>query len=170
MTKLRMMVAGVTLLASVACAEMPAGFLEFLWGTRAETLTEEFLTKRCTSYTGFSDRGGFAICHHYRVEGLNVPTLRFDFEPGDRLAGYGMTVASTSYPALRRQAVARFGNPSVRTAFLWFGEQLFWAWEGGDARLIQKCADQVACLEVRSPTLVQKAREQEQSRQSQSPF
>ncbi|MDP3769092.1 MAG: hypothetical protein Q8S13_13845, partial [Dehalococcoidia bacterium] len=116
MARLLAAVGGVTMLASMAHAEMPNGFAEFPWGTRAAVLTQQFLTKRCASYTGFSERGGLAICHYYRVEGLNILTVRFDFEPDDLLAGYGMSVARNSYSAIRRQAMERFGAPSVRTS------------------------------------------------------
>ena len=170
MARLGVTVAGLVLFASLAHAEMPNGFAEFPWGTRADVLTQQFLTKRCVSYTGFSERGGLAICHYYRVEGLNVLSVRFDFEPDDLLAGYGMSVARNSYSALRRQAIERFGAPSVRTAFLWFGEQLFWTWEGGEARLIQRCTEEAACLEVRSLALLQKGREHERSGRPQNPF
>lgn len=169
MARLWLAIFGVVLLGSVAHAEMPNGFAEFPWGTRADALTQQFLTKHCGSYTGFSDRGGLAICHYYRVEGLNILTVRFDFEPEDQLAGYGMSIARNSYAAIRRQAIERFGAPSVRTAFLWFGEQLFWSWDGGEARLIQKCTDEAACLEVKSLALIQK-REQDRSRPGQSAF
>lgn len=170
MARLGVAVVGVTMLASIAYAEMPNGFAEFPWGTRADVLTQQFLAKRCTSYTGFSERGGLAICHYYRVEGLNILTVRFDFEPDDLLAGYGMSVARTSYRVIRRQAIERFGSPSVRTSFLWFGEQLFWTWDSGEARLIQKCSEEVACLEVRGIALIQKRREQERSRRNENPF
>jgi len=170
MARLWLTLVGAVLLASIAHAEMPNGFAEFPWGTRADVLTQQFLTKRCASYTSFSERGGLAICHYYRIEGLNILTVRFDFEPNDLLAGYGMSVGRNSYSAIRRQAIERFGAPSVRTSFLWFGEQLFWTWDGGEARLIQKCTDEAACLEVRTLTLVQKAREQERARGSQSAF
>jgi hypothetical protein len=58
MKRLGAAVVGVVLFGSVAHAEMPNGFAEFPWGTRADVLTQQFLTKHCGSYTGFSDRGG----------------------------------------------------------------------------------------------------------------
>jgi hypothetical protein len=169
MARLWTTLAGLVLWGSTAHAEMPTGFAEFPWGTRADVLTQQFLVRRCGSFTGFSSRAGFSLCHYYRVEGLSILTVRFDFEPDDQLAGYGMSIAPNSYAALRKQVIERFGPPGVRTAFLWFGEQLFWAWDGGEARLIQKCTDETACLEVKTLVLIQKL-EQERSRRSPSPF
>lgn len=153
-------------LASTARAEEPKGFAEFPWGTAAEALRENLLTKRCQSYIDYSRAGGSSHCGRYLVEGLSVAHLRLDFEPENSLAGYYMVVARHSHPTLRTLTLQKFGQPTTRSSLFGFSEQLFWDWDGARAVLIQRCGSETSCLEVKTLPLIRKS-EQEAARQRQ---
>ena len=163
------LLAGILItLASVAHGAEPTGFADFPWGTTAEVLREKLLTKRCESYQP-ERSGASALCHRYRVDGLSVVLLRLDFEPADSLAGYYMLIARYSYRTLRGLINERFGKPTSRRAVLWFGEEMSWVWEGGQATLIERCGEETSCLEVKTLPIIRK-REQERARQSENLF
>ena len=151
----RLVLAILLLVVSVspAFAQAPTGFTEFPWGTAPSVLREQLVARRCKRTTE-SARSWFSIqCHDYLVERLSVPLLRLDFEPASSLAGYSMVVARASYPALRELALQRFGRPTSRTGIPFVGQQMWWAWPGVSATLIEKCEDETSCLEVTTAAL-----------------
>ena len=147
-----------------AFAEPPRGFAEFPWGTAPATIRQEFLPARCRS-TSESRQPWYSIeCRDYKVEGLSIPLLRLDFEPADSLAGYYMIVARGSYRPFRDLLVQRFGRPTSRRGLPGFGAEMFWAWDGVTATLIERCGEESSCVEVRT-TVIERRREQMRERE-----
>ena len=135
-----------------ASADAPTGFSEFPWGTSPAVLQQQFLKTRCRSATESRREWYSVLCREYRVEGLNVPVLRLDFEPADQLAGYQMLLARGSYRALRDLVMKRFGPPT-RRGYFWAGGQEWWTWPGVSAALTEKCGEDLSCLEVTTAVL-----------------
>lgn len=140
----------------------PSGFGQFPWGSRADVLKRE-VGRQCQLY---SESSAHALCRGYQIRGLTVLVLRFDFVPGNSLAGYGLETLRREYTELRKLAVERFGNPTTRTRILWFREQLFWIWADAEAVLIERCDEERSCLEVRTRALM----EERERRQSENRF
>jgi hypothetical protein len=161
----------VVFCAAPAWAEPPSGFLEFAWGTSPSTIREQFVPKRCR--TSSESRAAWLSleCRNYLVEGLSIPVLRLDFEPGDSLAGYYMIVARGNYRAFRDLMIQRFGRPTTRSSAFFQGTQMLWQWPGVSAVLLERCGQDYSCVEVKTAALDRRLeqireREQRDSRQS----
>ena len=141
---------GVLLGTPLTALAQPSGFGQFPWGSSADVLKRE-VGGRCQLY---SESSAYALCRGYQIRGLTVLLLRFDFVPGNSLAGYGLETLRREYHELRKLAVERFGNPTTRTRILWFREQLFWVWTDMEAVLIERCGEERSCLEVRTRALM----------------
>ena len=165
MTRVIFVVILIVLLSTPAAAEPPAGFSEFAWGTSPTVIREQFVPKRCRS-TSESRRAWYSVeCRDYQVEGLKIPILRLDFEPADSLAGYYMIVARGSYRPLRDLVLQRFGQPTSRGTFPWYGGgQMSWTWTGVTATLIERCGADYSCVEVKT-TAIDKRLEQIRERE-----
>ena len=154
----------IALLVAPASAEPPTGFAEFPWGTEPSVLRDRFLSKRCRSSSESREPWYSITCLGYLVEGLSVPVLRLDFEPGASLAGYYMVIAPGSYPALRDLVIKRFGRPTSRARVFWSGAHLSWAWPGMSATMIERCGEEASCLEVTTAP-IERRREQLRERE-----
>lgn len=148
---------GVLLGTPLTGLAQPPGFGQFPWGSGADVLKREVGT-RCQLY---SESSSYALCHGYQIRGLTVLLLRFDFVPGNSLAGYGLETRRREYNELRKLAVERFGNPTTRTRILWFREQIFWTWTDVEAVLIEQCGEERSCLEVRTRAVIQERERRE---------
>ena len=161
----------IVLLVVPASAEPPSGFSEFVWGTSPTVIRDQFMSKRCRT-SAENRRAWYSLeCRDYLVEGLTIPVLRLDFEPADSLAGYYMLVARASYRAFRDLMLQRFGQPTSRGSILWSGARLSWSWNDVSAILIERCGEDVSCVEVKTTALDRKLerireRERRDSRQS----
>ena len=144
----------VALVVFEASAEAPTGFSQFAWGTTPATLREQLLTKRCGRVSENRTAGWHQIvCHRYSLEGVSVPTITFDFEPTDALAGYSMLIARGSYQQFRDLAVERFGRPTSRRGILWQGTVITWATSDVTATLTESCAPELSCMDVTTRAL-----------------
>ena len=171
---MRFVLAAALVLAAVlpAFAEAPAGFSEFAWGTTPAVMKEKFIASRCRSSIE-SRRVWYSIeCRDYGVEGLNILSVRLDFEPADSLAGYHMVLARGSYKAFRDLVVKRFGPPTQQRRFpLWSGGQMWWVWPGVSATLIENCGEELSCVDVRTSAIdrkIEQAKERERRDSAQS--
>jgi hypothetical protein len=161
-----LVLAGLLIMLTVvpAFAEPPTGFLEFAWGTNPTVVRERLIASRCR-YATESRTAWYSIeCHDYLVEGLSIPVLRLDFEPGDALAGYHMTLGRGSYRAFRDLVLQRFGKPTSRTSIFISGARMWWTWPGVSATLIEKCGEEESCIEV-TTTALDRRREQGRERE-----
>lgn len=144
----------MALLVLDAAAEAPTGFSQFAWGTTPATLRAQLLTQRCGRVSESRSAGWHQIvCHRYSLEGVSVPTLTFDFEPTDALAGYSMLIARGSYPQFRDLAVERFGRPTSRRGILWQGAVMTWTTKDVTATLTEACAPELSCMDVTTRAL-----------------
>ena len=110
-----------------SAAEPPTGFSQFSWGTRVGVIRDQLLAQRCQAITESWDGWRSVLCIDYRLEGISVLSLRLDFEPGDSLAGYSMTIAQGSYSSFRDLTVQRFGPPTVSSRrFPWGAAVMSW--------------------------------------------
>jgi hypothetical protein len=163
---MRVLLAAAVLLTSFvsAAAEPPTGFSDFKWGTRPDVIREQLLSKRCREQ-GESRGVWYSLeCHNYSAEGLSLPFLRLDFEPGDSLAGYYMTIARGSYPRFRDLALQRFGPPTSRRTQLFQGTVMSWVSQGVRATLIEKCGVDISCIDV-ATAVIDRRRQQLQERE-----
>ena len=159
---LAMLLVGLAILP--AFAEPPRGFADFAWGTPPAALRQQFVPTRCRSTTE-SRQPWYSIgCRDYLVEGLSIPLLRLDFEPADSLAGYYMLVARGSYAQFRDLILQRFGRPTSRRWIPGSGTEMFWAWGGISATLIERCGQESSCVEV-TTTPIDRRREQLRERE-----
>ena len=147
----------VMLLVFEASAEAPTGFSQFPWGTAPAVLRDQLLTKRCGRVSESSSAGWYQIvCHRYSLEGVSVPTVSFDFEPTDALAGYSMLIARGTYQQFRDLAIERFGRPSSRRGILWQGAVIVWTTDNVTATLTERCAPEFSCMDVTTRALDRK--------------
>lgn len=148
----------VALVASEGFAAPPSGFSQFPWGTNPAVLREQLLSKRCSRVTESRPEAGWyqLVCYGYSFEGIAVPSVGFDFEPADSLAGYSMRIDRGAYRRFRDLAVERFGPPTSRSGFLWQGAVLSWASDTVTATLTEKCGADVSCLDVTTRPLEQR--------------
>jgi hypothetical protein len=145
------------LLVAVASAEAPSGFSQFPWGTTPGVLREQLLTPRCGRVSESRSAGWHQIvCHRYALEGVAVPTVTFDFEPADVLAGYSMLIARGSYTQFRDLALERFGRPTSRRGILWQGAVMTWTTDAVTATLTERCAPELSCMDVTTRALERK--------------
>jgi hypothetical protein len=148
---------GVLLMALVvfeAVAEAPTGFSQFPWGTTPAVLRDQLLTKRCGRVSESMSAGWHQIvCHRYSLEGVSVPTVSFDFEPADALAGYSMLIARGSYQRFRDLALERFGRPTSRGGIFWQGAVITWTTDNVTATLTERCAPDLSCMDVTTRAL-----------------
>ena len=151
------------LLASVvaeSAAEPPTGFAQFAWGTRVAVIRDQLLTQRCQAITESFDGWRSVLCIDYRLEEVSVPSLRLDFEPGDSLAGYSMTIARGSYTRFRDLTVQRFGPPTESSRrFPWGWMVMSWTSDTVTATLLERCSADTACIEVTTKPLERKRQE-----------
>jgi hypothetical protein len=145
--------------ATPAFAEPPTGFADFKWGTSPAAIRQQFIPSRCGSSTENRRHWLSIECHGYRVEGLTIPVLTFDFEPAESLAGYNMLVARGSYRALRDLMLQRFGRPTSRRLAPFASGQMSWTWPGVSATLTERCGEDYSCVEVRTSAIDRKREE-----------
>ena len=156
MRRLLLGLALATLVVAEASADLPTGFAEFPWGTSPAVLREQVIAKRCRTSTE-SWRGWRSLqCHDYSAGALSASILRLDFEPAESLAGYYMTVPRASYRGFRDLVVQRFGPPTSRRAPLFQGAVMSWTSDAVTATLIERCAPELACLDVKTAALERK--------------
>lgn len=174
---MRRFVLGVVLavlVASEGFAEPPTGFSQFPWGTSPAVIREQLLAKRCTRVTESHPAGGWyqLVCYGYSFEDVAVPSVGFDFEPADALAGYSMRITRGSYQRFRDLALQRFGRPTSRSGFLWQGAVMSWTSDTVTATLTEKCGFETSCMDVSTRTLDEKRRQliERQRRDSQQGF
>ena len=171
---MRLALAAVLVLAAAApaLADAPAGFSEFAWGTSPDVIKGKFIATRCKSSLE-SRRVWYSIeCRDYGVEGLNIVSVRLDFEPADSLAGYHMVLARGSYRAFRDLVVTRFGPATQQRRLpLFTGGQMWWVWPGVNATLIENCGEELSCLDVKTSAIdrrIEQVRKRERRDSEQS--
>jgi hypothetical protein len=151
----------VALAAPTVSAEPPTGFSQFPWGTSPSVIREQLLAKRCTRVTEGHPAGGWyqLVCYGYSLEDVAVPSVGFDFDPPDSLAGYSMRIARGSYQRFRDLALQRFGRPTSRRGFLWQGAVISWTSDTVTATLTEKCGLETSCMDVSTRALEAKRRQ-----------
>jgi hypothetical protein len=149
------------LIASEGFAEPPNGFSQFPWGTSPAVLRDQLLSKRCSRVTEHRPLGGWyqLVCYDYSFEGVAAPSVGFDFEPSDALAGYSMRLTRGSYARFRDLALERLGRPTWRRGYLWQGTVMSWTSDTATATLTEKCGQDTSCMDVSTRVLDDKRRQ-----------
>lgn len=150
-----------TLVVSEGFAEPPNGFSQFPWGTSPEALREQLLSKRCSRVTESRPLGAWfqLVCYDYAFEGISAPSVGFDFEPSNALAGYSMRMTRGSYRRFRDLALERFGPPTSRRGFFWRGTVMSWTSDTVTATLTESCGQDVSCMDVSTRALEDRRRQ-----------